>query len=227
MDRVKLSGLRWGSRVHFLLAWVLCVFALLLTAATWLPGPNRGPFAAVVFVFVAIFPVFGAAMLRAMACEGGSALMGKGNGDRAGRFILSLSTGLKCCYVVVFVVLLLAFATGGAAQDAETDGHGGYYYTRYIKREHRSERVALTEDEYHEARKAQARIFASMAASFHAVGSFLVLVAASPEATRHARAELELASGTETPRELLCGFGARNFTGLSAHPPAGFPGDWA
>ncbi|MFJ1653232.1 hypothetical protein ACIOC2_17925 [Streptomyces sp. NPDC088337] len=197
MDRIKLSGLRWGSRVHFLLAWVLCVLALLLAAATWLPGPNRVPFAAVVFLCVAIFPVFGAAGLRAMGSEGRSALLGKWNGDRMGRFVLSLSIGLKCCYVAVFVVVLLALATAGAAQDAETDGHGGYYYTRYIKTERRSEQVALTEDEYHEARRAQTRTVAAVSAFFHAMSGFLVLVAASPEATRRVETELELASGTD------------------------------
>ncbi|MFB7115520.1 hypothetical protein [Streptomyces sp. NPDC056291] len=116
MDRVKPSCMQWGSRVHFLLAWVLCVFALLLTAATWLPGPNRVPFAAVVFLFVAIFPVFGAALLRALFSKSGSILLDRANGDRLSRFIRTLSTSLKCCYAVVFVVLLLAFVTGAGAQ---------------------------------------------------------------------------------------------------------------
>ncbi|MFD6327375.1 hypothetical protein ACFWOL_32145 [Streptomyces sp. NPDC058442] len=197
MDQVKLSGLRCGSRIHFLLAWVLCVLALLLTAATWLPGPNRVPFAAVGFVFVAIFPVFGAALLRALFSEGGRNLLGNANSRRMSRFVRNLSTGLKCSYAAVFVVALLALATGsGTAHDAETDRHGGYYYTRYDKTEHHSKEVTLTEDEYHEANKAQARIFASGAAVFHAMGGFLVLVATSPEATRRAETEWEIASGT-------------------------------
>ncbi|MFB7115522.1 hypothetical protein [Streptomyces sp. NPDC056291] len=75
----------------------------------------------------------------------------------------------------------------GAAHDTETDGRGGYYYTRYNKTEQRTEEITLTEDEYHVANKAQARIFASMAACFHAMGGFLILVAASPEATWHTR----------------------------------------
>ncbi|GGX87035.1 hypothetical protein GCM10010510_35260 [Streptomyces anandii JCM 4720] len=80
---------------------------------------------------------------------------------------------------------MLALATGaGSARDTETDGHGGYYYSRWNRTEQRSERVALTEDGYDEANKAQARIFASGAALFHAAGSFLVLVAAAPDLTR-------------------------------------------
>ncbi|GAA3840039.1 hypothetical protein [Streptomyces chiangmaiensis] len=197
MARVRLSGLRGGSRVHFLLAWVLCVLALLLTAATWLPGPNKVPFAAVGFVFVAIFPVFGAALLRALISDGGRNLLGTANSRRMSRFVRSLSIGLKCSYVAVFLVALSAVATGGGtAHDAKTDGHGGYYYTRYDKSERRSEEVVLTENEYHEANKAQARIFASLSAVFHATGGFLVLVAASPEATRRAENESETASGT-------------------------------
>ncbi|OIK00026.1 hypothetical protein [Streptomyces colonosanans] len=76
MDWVDLSLLRRGSRVHFLLAWALCVLALLLAAATWLPGPNGVPFGAVGFLFIAIFPVVGAALLLALFSEGGRAMGG-------------------------------------------------------------------------------------------------------------------------------------------------------
>ncbi|WP_344393819.1 hypothetical protein [Streptomyces vastus] len=49
--------------------WALCVLALLLAAATWVPGPTKVAFAAVGVVFVAIFPVIGtsASLLRAGA----------------------------------------------------------------------------------------------------------------------------------------------------------------
>ncbi|MGW1892568.1 hypothetical protein ACWCP6_20375 [Streptomyces sp. NPDC002004] len=183
MDRVELSGLSRTGRVHVVLAWALCVLSLLLAAATWLPGPDSVPFAAVGAVLVAVFPVFGAALPRALFSEGARALLGRANGRRMFRFIWTLPTGLKCFYAVVFAAMLLAVATGGVAQDAKADGHGGYYYTRWNNTELRSERVALSEDEYRAATKAQARVFASAAALFHAMGGFLVLVAASPSAT--------------------------------------------
>lgn len=110
----ELSGLRRGSRIHFVLTWTLCVLALLLTAATLLPGPNRVPFAAVGVVFVAVFPVVIAALLRAMFSEGGQTLLGSANGGRMLLFVRSLPTGLKWSYAVVLGVLLLALTTGEA-----------------------------------------------------------------------------------------------------------------
>ncbi|MEU0273504.1 hypothetical protein [Streptomyces sp. NPDC006307] len=179
MNRVELSGLPRAHRVHFVLAWALCALAVLLTAATWLPGPSKVPFAAVGVVLVSIFPLFGAALLRILISEGGRTLLDKANIGLLGRFAWSLSTGLRCSYAVVLAALLLALATGGAARDTGTDEH---YYTRWNNMERRSERVAITEDESHEATKAQARVFAAGAGLFHAVGGFLILVAASPAA---------------------------------------------
>lgn len=185
MDRLVLSGLPRASRVHFVLAWALCVLSLLLAAVTWLPGADQVPSAAVGAALVAVFPVFGVALLRALLSESGRALLGRANSGRMVRFTRRLPTGLKCSYAVILAALVLAVATGGgAARDANSDGHGGYYYTRWNNTELRSERVALSEREYHEATKAQARVFASWAALFHAIGSFLVLVSASPAVTR-------------------------------------------
>ncbi|MEU9207721.1 hypothetical protein AB0D27_07125 [Streptomyces sp. NPDC048415] len=186
MDRFELSSPTRVSRMHFVLAWALCVLALLLTTATWLPGPNQVPFAAVGVVFVAIFPVFGAALVRALFSEGGRTLLGRANSIGMLQFVRNLSTGLKCAYVVVLAALLLTMATGGAAQDAKTDGRGGHYCTRWNNTERRCEPVPLTAHEYDEATKAQARVFAAGAALFHAMGGFLVLVAASPAAARRA-----------------------------------------
>ena len=188
MNQRGLPGLSRGGRVHFALAWALCAVALLLVAATWLPGPNTVPFGAVGVVFVAIFPVFGVALVRTLLSEGGRSLLGRANGGRMVRFVWSLPTGLKCSYALVFAVLLLAMSTGGGARDTRTDEHGNHYYTRWNNTTLRSERVALPEAEYHEASKAQARVFASGAAFFHAMGGFLVLVAASPTALPHTRA---------------------------------------
>ncbi|WP_405956610.1 hypothetical protein [Streptomyces phaeochromogenes] len=189
MKKTGLCELPRAARAHFIVAWVLCVVALLLTAATWLPGPGKVPLSAVVgVVFVAIFPVFGVALLRTLFSEGGRSLLGRANGGRMLWFVWSLPTGLKCAYALVFAVLLLAMSTGGGARDARTDEHGNHYYTRWNNTTLRSERVALTEAEYQEASRAQARVFASGAALFHAMGGFLVLVAASPAALPHPRA---------------------------------------
>ncbi|KAB1139050.1 hypothetical protein F7R91_41300 [Streptomyces luteolifulvus] len=184
MNQMGPPGLSRAGRIHFVLAWVLCVAALLLVAATWLPGPSKVPFGAVGVVFVAIFPVVGVALVRVLFSEGGRSLLGRGNGGRMARFAWSLPTGLKWSYAFVLATLLLAMATGGGARDTKTDEHGNHYYTRWNNTALRSERVVLSEAEYHEASKAQARVFASGAALFHALGGFLVLVAASPAAPR-------------------------------------------
>lgn len=184
MDQVELSRLPRVDRVHFALAWVLSVLSLLLATATLLPGPNKVPFGAVGVVFVAIFPVFGVGLLRVLFSEGGRSLLGRNNGGRMVRFVRSLSTGLKCSYVVMFAAVLLAMTAGGEARDTKTDEHGNHYYTRWNNTKLRSERVVLTAAEYHEAAKAQARTFASGAALFHTMGGFLVLVAAAPTADR-------------------------------------------
>ncbi|PWI14419.1 hypothetical protein DI272_09810 [Streptomyces sp. Act143] len=184
MNQMGLAGLSRVGRVHFVMAWVLCVAALLLVVATWLPGPRKVPFGAVGVVFVAIFPVVGVALASVLFSEGGRSLLGRGNGGRMARFVWSLPTGLKCSYAVVFATLLLAMTAGGEARDTKTDEFGSHYYTRWNNTTLRSERVALSEAEYHEASKAQARVFASGAALFHAVGGFLVLVAASPAMPR-------------------------------------------
>jgi hypothetical protein len=194
MDRRELSGLPRASRAHLILAWTLSAASLLLAGATWLPGPTKVSFAAVGVVFVAIFPVFGAALLRAMFSERGRVLLRRTNCGQLYRFVWSLPTGLKCFYAVVLAALLLAVATGGAARDAKTDESGGRYYTRWNNTELRSERVTLSEDEYQDATKAQARVFASGAAFFHAMGGFLVLVAASPTATRREETRISASS---------------------------------
>jgi hypothetical protein len=176
MARVETFRLRRGNLMHFALAWVLCVGGLLLTAATWLPGPSRVPFAAVGVLFVAIFPVFGSALVRALFSEDGRTLLGRAHSGRMWRFVQGLPTGLKWSYAAVFAVLLLAMLTAGGAQDAKSDTDG-YYYTRWNNTTLSSERVALRQGEYHKAVKAQTRVFASGATLFHAMSSFLVLVA--------------------------------------------------
>ncbi|MGW0995600.1 hypothetical protein [Streptomyces sp. NPDC002520] len=178
MDRVGLSELSPAGRVHFVLGWALCTLSLLLAAATWLPGADKVPFAAVGAVFGTAFPVFGIALLRAMFSAGGRTLFGRANTGRMLRFLRSLPTGLKWAYAVVLAALLLAVVTAGGARDAKTDGKGGHYYTRWNNTQLRSEQVPISEDEYDRATKAQARIFASGAALFHSVGGLLVLVSA-------------------------------------------------
>jgi hypothetical protein len=180
MNRVGLSELSPAGRVHFVLAWVMCSLSLLLVAATWLPGADKLPFSAVGALFIAAFPVFGVALLRAMFSAGGRTLFGRTNGGRMLRFLRSLPTSLKWAYAVVLAAQLLAVVTAGGAQDAKADGHGGHYFTRWNNTELRSERVPLSEDEYQRATEAQARIFASGAALFHSVGGLLVLVSAVP-----------------------------------------------
>ncbi|GGX87026.1 hypothetical protein GCM10010510_35250 [Streptomyces anandii JCM 4720] len=102
----ELSGLRRGSRVHFVLAWVLCVLALLLKAVTWLPGPSRVPFVAVGALFVAVFPVVIGAMVRTFFSEGGRILLGSANAGRMMLFVRSLPPGLICAYAASWCSLL-------------------------------------------------------------------------------------------------------------------------
>ncbi|MER6981025.1 hypothetical protein [Streptomyces carpinensis] len=182
MDPVTFSGLSRISRVHFFLAWALCALAILLVAATWLPGPNKVSSAAVGTVFVSCFPVFGFALLRAAFSEGGRTLLGRTNGGPVLRFLRSLPTGLKFSYAVVLAAVLLSVATGGAARDAAADGHGGYHSTKWDNTELRSDRIELSEDEYQKATKAEARLSASWAAFFHSVSGLLALVAVQPPA---------------------------------------------
>ncbi|MFF7794014.1 hypothetical protein [Streptomyces sp. NPDC007991] len=49
---------------------MLCVLALLLTAATWLPGPNKVPNSARMLQFIRNLPTGLAALLLAMATGG-------------------------------------------------------------------------------------------------------------------------------------------------------------
>ncbi len=185
------------SRVHFVLAWGLCVAGLLITLVSWLPGPGKVPTTAAVAVFAAAIPVFGAALLRSIFSERARTLLrrdGGGMGRSIGvrpllAFLRTLPTGLRCAYVLVLVVFALAMLTGGAAEDARADGNGRYYHTHWKRPEQRTERVWLTEAEYHEATRARTRVFASAAMLFHGVAGFLVLVAAPAAPPSVARRE--------------------------------------
>ncbi|MEU3950181.1 hypothetical protein [Streptomyces sp. NPDC029526] len=169
------------SRVHFVLAWCLSVAAMLITVVAWLPGPSRVPIWGEGAVFVAAFPVFGAAILRAVSSPRARTLLDRGelgNGMRVFSFARALPTGLQCAYALVLAVLALALVTGGMARATHADDSGRHSSTQGRAPEQRSEAVGLTEAEHHEVRKAKVRIAASTAMLFHAAAGFLVLVAA-------------------------------------------------
>ncbi|CAL9498013.1 hypothetical protein [Streptomyces sp. enrichment culture] len=169
------------SRVHFVLAWCLSVAAMLITVVAWLPGPSRVPTWAEVAVFVAAFPVYGAAVLRAVSSPRARTLLYRGelgNGMRLLRFARAFPTGLQCAYALVLAVFALALVTGGMARATHADESGRHSSTQGRAPEQRSEAVGLTDAGHHEVRKAQVRVFTSGAMLFHAAAGFLVLVAA-------------------------------------------------
>ncbi|MER5893315.1 hypothetical protein [Streptomyces sp. NPDC001876] len=176
--------LRGSYRVHFGLALVLCGFALLCMASTWLPGESTVPRWLVTGLFAVLFPVFTVALIRAHTSGAGAQLMGRDNGIQFIRYVLVLPTALKIAYASIICLAALGFATGaGAAEDARADA-SGYYYTYWDKtaRPQHSARVRLTEPEYYEALKSQLRIFSAGPAMFYAFSSFLVLISASAAA---------------------------------------------
>ncbi|MDI9887830.1 hypothetical protein QMZ92_26530 [Streptomyces sp. HNM0645] len=174
--------LRGGCRVHFVLALSLCGIALLAMASTWLPGGYIVPTSVVIGLFALVFPVFGAAFVRSLASGAAGTLFGPANAGRLARYVWLLPLSLKLTYGIVICLALAGGATGGG-RDAKEDA-SGYYYTYWNNTTLRSERVSLTEPEYHEALKAHLRVFSAGPALFYAASSFLVLASASASSPR-------------------------------------------
>ncbi|MDX3074516.1 hypothetical protein ACIP98_15495 [Streptomyces sp. NPDC088354] len=178
MDLWALLGLERGRLVHFLLAGALCVLSLLLTAATWLPGPRLVPHAVAMAVLLLVFPVCGAAFVRALTSGGAAQILGRGNGVRLFWFVWDLPARLKWFYGAVFALCLLGLA-GGGGEDVRTDAHGVHYVTRKDAADPRGERVALTNAQYDSASRAESRTITTGAAIFFALSGIVVLVEAS------------------------------------------------
>ncbi|WP_406396537.1 hypothetical protein [Streptomyces sp. NBC_00887] len=192
-----MGELRGSYRVHFGLALVLCGFALLCMASTWLPGDYTAPRWLVVGLFVALFPVFIVALVRAHISGSSAQLMGWNNGIQLIRYVLVVPLALKITYVSIIILAALGFATGAStAKDAQADA-AGYYYTHWDKTAHpqHSTRVKLTEPEYYEALKSQLRIFSAGPAMLYAFSSFLVLTSSSAAAA-HTRTAPDRSSGS-------------------------------
>ncbi|MFJ4845199.1 MULTISPECIES: hypothetical protein [unclassified Streptomyces] len=175
MDWWGSLGLERGRLVHFLLACGLCVLALLLTAVTWLSGPDSVPRAAMAALVLPVFPVFGAALFRALHSGSAARLLGRGNGGRLLWFVWDLPARLKWFYAVVFALSVLGFA-GAGTEDVRTDAHGVHYVVRKDAADPRGERVVLTDAEYD---RAEWRPLTAGVAIFYAMSSFVVLAAAS------------------------------------------------
>ncbi|MEU6342854.1 hypothetical protein ABZ883_18165 [Streptomyces sp. NPDC046977] len=185
MDRWGSLGLERGRLAHFLLACALCVLALLLTAATWLPGPDRLPRGVPLALLLAVLLVFAAAVVRSRFSAGGARLLGPGNDGRLLWFVWDLPAGLKWCYAVVFALTLLGLAGAGTEQ-VRTDAHGVHYAVRKDGGHPGGERVVLSDAAYDRADRAEIRGFTAGAALFSAGGSLLVLVAASTDPSERA-----------------------------------------
>ncbi|MFF3558815.1 hypothetical protein ACFYXS_02055 [Streptomyces sp. NPDC002574] len=190
MDGWRSLGLERGRLVHFLLACALCVVALLLTAATWLPGPHLVPHAVAMVLLLLVFPVCGTAFVRALSSGGAAQLLGRENAGRIFWFLWDLPARLKWFYGAVFALCLLGIA-GGGGQDVRTDGHGVHYVTEKDGTDPHGRRVVLTDAEYDRAGRAESRPFTTGAAIFFAFSSVTVLVEASSRPLTCARTDRE------------------------------------
>ncbi|MDI9888561.1 hypothetical protein QMZ92_30385 [Streptomyces sp. HNM0645] len=184
--------MRASFKVHLVLALTLCGLAVLIVAATFLPGAPLVPDPVSVTLFALVFPVFGTALIRCTLADRAIGLPGP-QGHRFLEILRETPRPLQIASGVILVGALLSFVLGVGMLKGQPSSDGSSYHAN-----NHGTHIGLTLDEYHQHVKAQERMFASGCAHFY-MGSAIFVLAASRSRERASRGVPPYGSAVQLP----------------------------